>query len=128
MAKKAGASFFGRIREEETGLRNRSHLLLAAGRCRRCAVRVRRNEIKCGEEKTPLVFGDIAIVIGGERRERGGEDGAKNMRTCREKIEKGSAGPSPLLSLSLLSRTVTLLLAVLGRLAKLAAVKPRRAS
>ena len=39
--------------------------------CARCpSVGLRRNKIKCGEEKTPLVFGDIAIVIGGERGER----------------------------------------------------------
>ena len=39
----------------------------------------RRNKIKCGEEKTPLVFGDIAIVIGGERRER---DGGTPQKIC----------------------------------------------
>ena len=81
MAKKAGAvpvlCFLanGEDSQEETGLRNRSHLLssgcLPCRRRRAAAVlSVHRNKIKCGEEKTPLVFGDIAIVIGGERGER----------------------------------------------------------
>ena len=43
--------------------------LLLRARCP-LSVGLRRNKIKCGEEKTPLVFGDIAIVIGGERGER----------------------------------------------------------
>ena len=45
-----------------------------------------RNKIKCGEEKTPLVFGDIAIVIGGERE--GGR--RKKYANLSRKDRKGS--------------------------------------
>ena len=116
--REGGRCFFGWIREMETGLRNRSHLLLLLSpsfvplsRClpvanlppRRPCLSVRpsssgfghRNKIKCGEEKTPLVFGDIAIVIGGER------EGGRRKKYA-NLSRKDRKGPAPLLLLLLL--------------------------
>ena len=58
------------------------------------SVGLRRNKIKCGEEKTPLVFGDIAIVIGGERGERG-ERGRRQKYANLSRKERKRVPSSP---------------------------------
>ena len=65
MAKKAGASWRGFARRNRFAKSQSSSFfwLLAAAAA---VLSVHRNKIKCGEEKTPLLFGDIAIVIGEE--------------------------------------------------------------
>ena len=77
--------------------------------CARCpSVGLRRNKIKCGEEKTPLVFGDIAIVIGGERGERGRRQKYANLsRKERKRVPSSpSIVPSRGLGRSLLAREI----------------------